>query len=136
MVCEISSDEDGGYLMSKKIYLVACYNEIDVIEQLKEWLLALKINTKKSWKIDKEERCIYSSNERIYFKSGYEISYTQDIAFTGIVQSKRYRDFTSYELKGYYENLFLRTMRTYGKNDRFGFLMAMNKKVRGAGDEN
>lgn len=136
MVYQIGSNEIGGYLMSKKIYLVACYDKNDVIEQMKEWLLALKINTKKNWKIDKEERCIYSSNERIYFKSGYEISYTQGIAFTGIVKSRRYRDFTSYELKGYYENLFLRTMRTYGKNDRFGFLLAMNKKVRGAGDEN
>ncbi|MEQ3452512.1 hypothetical protein ABM133_08980 [Enterococcus cecorum] len=121
--------------MSKKIYLVACYDKNDVIEQMKEWLLALKINTKKNWKIDKEERCIYSSNERIYFKFGYEISYTQGIAFTGIVQSKCYRDFTSYELKGYYENLFLRTMRTYGKNDRFGFITDMSKRVRGIGDE-
>lgn len=136
MVCEISSDEIGGYVMSRKLYLVACYDKNDVIEQMKVWFLKLKVHSKKNWKMNKEERCIKSSSKDIiYFRDGNEISYTQGIAFTGLVQSLQYRNFTSYEAKGYYENLFLRTMRTYGKNDRFGFLTDMSKKVRGIGNE-
>lgn len=124
-----------------KLYLVACFDEMDQIKMLQKMFLAIYADAKNRGKfqvvqerleIVSEEICVHFFNRNQIEK----ISYMDGFEFFGIAQSPYYWEYASFETKSFYEYQYRKTVERFGKNDSESFLkkyfqvMSRNSKRR------
>lgn len=114
----------------KKRYLIACYDEEECINLLKQLFLRMKIDVHNS-KISKQNFLIEGPTFIIYFRSALTISNgnTDSMTFNGLVKTKKYRDFIGFEQKASYDYQYQSMKHRFGKNDADGFLQFFLRKA-------
>ncbi len=111
-----------------KRYLVACYDQNDVITNLQKMYLKMKLDFGERVSYNAKEMKIVSNHFTIYFLRQREIKYVKGIEFFGSKKTKIFNRFANSQEQLAYKEI-LETVRTkYSRNDSDGILAMYAKE--------